>query len=147
MDFDDWFANDDELRRMSVEADAARTARDDAERARGARASASAETAVVIDDVAHTPGGEFEAMERELEQIVDEERGSGFESDDDDDGGFDDLIDYDDDDEEDDDDYDDAFVTDEYSFSSDSHDLIDETQEGEVQRTQEAFETVVPETQ
>ena len=36
MDFDDWFANDDELRRMSVEADAARTARDDAERARGA---------------------------------------------------------------------------------------------------------------
>ena len=35
MDFDDWFANDDELRRMSVEADAARTARDDAERARG----------------------------------------------------------------------------------------------------------------
>jgi hypothetical protein len=91
MDFDDWFANDDELRRMSVEADAARTARDDAERARGARASASAETAVAIDDVAHTPGGEFEAMERELEQIVDEERGSGFESDDDDDGGFDDF--------------------------------------------------------
>ena len=148
MDFDDWFANDDELRRMSVEADAARTARDDAERARGARASASAETAVAIDDVAHTPGGEFEAMERELEQIVDEERGSGFESDDDDDGGFDDLlIDYDDEDEDDDDDYDDAFVTDEDSFSSDSHDSIDETQEGEVQRTQEAFETVVPETQ
>ena len=49
-------------------------------------------------------------------------------------------------DDEDDDD-DDAFVTDEYSISSDSHDSIDETQEGEVQRTQEAFETVVPETQ
>ena len=143
-DSDDWGATDDELRRMSVEADAARARGDDAERARGARASASAATAVVIDDDARAPGDRFEAMEREFEQIDVEARGRGFESDDDD-GGFDDLIDYDDDDEEDEDD--DAFVTDEDSFSSDSHDSIEETQEGEVQGTQEAFETVVPETQ